>query len=266
MKSRQIWIVAGTAVVSFALGLIVAPSLRRPDTASVAAIHQTKSNGRSSSGTESGDAEEFSGKVRAGTRTEKKKAGELRIAVPLQSLEKAIKSLHPIDAFDNFSGMKIALNILGASEEQIDEIMALLDRSKSEIHAEEKNRLKAIQVDETKIRLDTRAMEAPAKAIVQRMQNDIRMILPPDTADILVSSTEWNSYYSTEERFFPTLTVNRQAAGWLRGSENGKTWERRFRIDSQFADDGTPIPADEIFDDRWKPFLKGLTLLPQNEK
>jgi len=133
-------------------------------------------------------------------------------------------------------------------------------------YAEEKSRLKAIQVDETKIRLDTRGMEAPAQAIVQRMQNDIRTILPPDLADILLSSTSWDYYYSTDERFFPTLTVSRQAAGWLRGGENGETWERRFRIDSNFADDGTPLPADQIFDDRWKPFLKGLTLLPRNEK
>ena len=40
-----------------------------------------------------------------------------------------------------------------------------------------------------------------------------------------------------------------------------------YPVTSKFADDGTPIPADEaIPDDRWKPFLKGLYLLPQNEK
>lgn len=33
-----------------------------------------------------------------------------------------------------------------------------------------------------------------------------------------------------------------------------------------YVDDGTPIPAGQVFDDRWKPYLKGLTLLPQNEK
>ena len=51
--------------------------------------------------------------------------------------------------------------------------------------------------------------------------------------------------------------------GWVRDDSMGQG----YSIDPKFADDGTPIPAEEAFgDERWNPFLKGLTLLPQNEK
>ncbi len=200
-----------------------------------------------------------------GTREEKKKPGEPRISIPSRNVEKTIRTLHPISSFDNFGGMKDALALVGASEQQTGEVMALLDRAKSEILSEEKNHLKAIQTDDTRIRLDTQGMEAPAKVIVQQLQNDIRATLPPDLAAILVSNTAWNQYYRTDENLYPTLTISRGTSG-LWGSEDGKSWERRFRVDPKFPDDGTPIPADQVFDDRWKPFLKGLTLLPQNEK
>ena len=42
------------------------------------------------------------------------------------------------------------------------------------------------------------------------------------------------------------------------------------QADSKYKDDGTPIPADEVFLDlhkgHWKPFLKGLTLLPKEQE
>ena len=267
MKSRQIWIIAGTAIVSFALGLIVAPSLRKPAAGSVAAIRQTKSNGRSASAIGSGDAEEFPGRTRTGATDEKKKPSEPRISIPITTVPKIIREQQASSRF-NFlgSGMEKVLPLLGASELEANDIKTLLKRVESEILTEEKKHLNVIQADETQIRLDNSTMKDFSAGIVQRTQDGIRSILPADLAEVLISSFTWDQFYPTDELYFPTLNITRSRAGQMtaRASDIGVGFG--YPVDPKFTDDGTPIPADQVFPDRWKPFLKGLTLLPQNEK
>jgi hypothetical protein len=165
------------------------------------------------------------------------------------------------------TGVEKALPLLGASEQEAADVLALINRLESEIYAEEKKHLKIFEADGTVIRFDNSSMKVPVQAISQRTQDGIRAILPAELSEVLISSVSWQKLYMTNEASFPTLNIERSSSGrmtaWARDANGGSG----DTVDPKFKDDGTPIPAAEVFkDDRWKPFLKGLTLLPQNEK
>ena len=266
MKSRQIWIIVGTAIASFALGVASAPTLRKAE--AVLEIRPSKSTGRSPSGSLSERAEEIITRTRVGMRDGKTKTAEPRITLPLKTLADILKE-QQWSAQIQYTGLRVekALPLLGVSEQETTETLALFKRLEDNVYAEEKKHLKVFSADETQIRLDNRTMADPFRIFAQQTKDGIRAILPADKADILISSVRWDEMYMTNERAFPTLTIERSSSGrmtaWVRDGNGGNG----YTVDAKFADDGTPIPADEVFkDDRWEPYLKGLTLLPQNEK
>ncbi|MBC8127342.1 MAG: hypothetical protein H8M99_09410, partial [Gloeobacteraceae cyanobacterium ES-bin-144] len=59
------------------------------------------------------------------------------------------------------------------------------------------------------------------------------------------------------------LEITRGVKGKVTAWENSDGGGTGRGIDDEFKDDGTPLPADRIFEDRWKPFLKGVTILPK---
>ncbi|GAA5125222.1 hypothetical protein JIN84_13785 [Luteolibacter yonseiensis] len=265
MKSRQFRITAATAVVSFALGVAFAPTFRDhqpPATGSP----DTNSSLRSHPGNTRGENEDPAGRTRVALREEKKKATEPTVSIPLATVTKMI-SQHQVAAGMEYLiyGVERSLPLLGVSEVEKKNVIDALKRIDAEIQDEEKKQLKAIQTDPSEIRLDSSGMEAFSKTLPARIQESLRSHLATEQAEVLISSLKWNLLYSTEEKWFPTLTITRTSSGrliaWAR-TISGKTGPE---VDAKYADDGTPIPADEVFPDRWKPFLKGFTLLPTNE-
>ena len=161
--------------------------------------------------------------------------------------------------------MKNSLTLLGASEWEKNDVLELLKNIGSEIFAEEKKLIKPVQASDSEIHLDNRAMEAFSKTIAPKIQEGIRASLPADLADILISSTQWDKLYPTGEKSFSVLTIIRKSNGGIFASFRQPNSSMSVVVDSKFKDDGTPIPADELFPgDHWKPLLKGLTLLPKD--
>ena len=163
--------------------------------------------------------------------------------------------------------MEQSLTLLGTSEREKNDVLALLKKTESEIHAEEKKRLKAVQTDDTEIRLDNRAMEAFSKSIAPKIQEGIRASLPADLADVLISSSHWDQLYPTGEASFPTFTIARGLQGGMTAKVQQASTGSGRSLDLGILNGNTPIPADQVFpDERWKPFLKGLTLLPKDDE
>lgn len=266
MKSRQIWIITGTAIVSFALGVAFALSWKKPANEPISAISKEKSSGRRSSSSLPEAGEDPATRTRVSKRDEKKKTTEARISVPVSSVAKTLKGLQfNSNIMATFNGIDRAFPFLGATEAEEAEIKASLKRAKEELLAAEKTLIKVVQTDQSQIRMDNSAMREITESVSQRLQTDIRSNLPSDTSEILISSINWEQFYPTDEKNFPTLLIIRQTSSRMSAMEMIGGGGHGGQIHN-FADDGTPIPADQIFDDRWKPFLKGLTLLPQNEK
>lgn len=162
--------------------------------------------------------------------------------------------------------MASSLMLLGTSEREKNDVLELLEKAESELHAEERKLVKVVQTDASEIRLDNRAMEVPSKKICLQIQDGIRAFLPAELAEVLISATEWDRIYPTGEKAGPAFTIRRMGDGSLFQYLSEPWRSISTEADSKFKDDGTPIPADEVFQgERWKPFLKGLTLLPKNQ-
>ena len=266
MKHQLALTHAGTAIVSFALGWALTPK-SNPSQGETANSSQSGKNSISSSN-QADASEDTTGRPRMAKRDEKKKSSEPRISLPTSTIANVIRGekirySHDIQDFQR--DMEQSLNLLGASEREKNDVLDLIKKTESEIHAEEKMRLKVVQTDDTEIRLDNRAMEAFSKTIAPKIQEGIRASLPADLADVLISSSHWDQLYPTGENSFPTFTIARDAKGNMIANCQQASRGTGMSLASGFVNDGKPIPADQVFhEEQWKPFLKGLTLLPKD--
>ena len=269
MKHDLLWTNAATATVSFALGWALTPKSSPSQGAATTAAQSANSISSDSTSSQAAPSEEATVRSRVAKRDETKKSSEPRISIPLTTIAETIRDkLESYYSFQNLqSKMAESLTLLGTSERGKYEILELLKKTESEIYTEEKKLLKVVQTDGSEIHLDNQAMEPFSKRIALQIQDGIRTSLPADFADVLISSTQWDKLYPTGEKSFPVFTITRALNGkmtaWVRQSTGG----RGTGLDSKYLDDGTPIAADEVFqDERWRPFLKGLTLLPKDEE
>jgi hypothetical protein len=203
-------------------------------------------------------------------REEKKKPSERQVSIPLADVAEIIRKgqfSSNSDFLDLRQEMEKSLTLLGTSRLEKAAVLALLKKTESAIYAEEKKLIKVVQTDGTEIRLDHQAMEAFSKTIAPQIQEGIRSLLSADLAEVLISSTKWDVLYPTDEKSFPAFSITRSPSGIMIALFCQSNSQRATGIDSKFKDDGTPIPADQVFKDtRWQHLLKGLTLLPRDEK
>ena len=268
MKYRLLWTQAATATVSFALCWVLTPK-SAPSQGAAATAQSVHSGSSISSSSQSDASAETIVRTRVATRDEKKTPAEPRVSLPLATIAGMIreKSKGEFDFQELQDGMKNSLTLLGATERETNDIHKLLKDISSEISAEGIKLIKPIQVNESEIHLDNRAMEPFSKTIAPKIQEGIRASLPADLANVLISSTQWDKLYPTGEKSFPVFTITRELNGKMSAWVHQSTGGSGTGLNSKYLDDGTPIAADEVFEEeRWKPFLKGLTLLPKDEE
>jgi hypothetical protein len=270
MKSHPLLINAAIALISFALGVAFTPTWKKSEKGeeTVAELHSPKSSYRSASESSPDAPEETNTRSRVARRDEKKKPAEPRVTLPLATVAEMIRKEQSSSDFhfqDLRNGMNKSLTLLGTSEREKNDVLELMKKMDAAIQTEEKKLIKVIQASPSEIHLDNRAMEAFAKTIAPQIQEGIRSLLPADLAEVLISSTTWDELYPTGEKAFRHFTITRSASGKITAWSDQFSSSTGMDVDSKFADDGTPIPADQIFPG-WEPFLKRLTLLPQNEK
>lgn len=190
------------------------------------------------------------------------------MAVPVKTVVKLLQAHFRGVGYQELPvGMERAVDTLGISRTESDEINDLFKKSRDELTAAEKTCFKLGHVTPDRIEIDTSAIREPASAIIGRLQQGIRSTLKPEAAELLISSIDWKKYYPIDNSSTTTFEISRKYTGlrsaWVRttGQNSGRGIDKR-----KFPDDGTPLPADQIFDDRWKPYLQGLTLLPTDEE
>ena len=269
MKHHLVWTNAGTAIASFALGWALTPKWNQSQEDATAAAQSAISSSFNSTSSQADASEETSVRTRVAKRDEKKKPREPCVSLPLTTIAGMIreKSQGDFDFRNLQDEMKNSLTLLGASEWEKNDVLELLKNIGAEIFAEEKKLIKPVQASDSEIHLDNRAMEAFSKTIAPKIQEGIRASLPADLADILISSIQWDKLYPTGEKSFPVLTVIRRSNGKIFASFRQPKSSMSVCIDSKFFDDGTPIPADDLFPGMyWNPLVKRLTLLPKDEK
>jgi hypothetical protein len=273
MKSRQLWIIASTALLSFVLGIVVAPAWRKSPEQRLVTNEAASSNRTSRSNQlDDPNSVDTTHKTRVRNRdesTDSKKSSEQMISIPLNSVAEAIKDkLEGNSGFEELVayGIKDPLSRLGVSSEERERILTLFKETQSKIHAEEKKQIKLIRFDSTTIELSKSLMRPFVSNFIEQTQIGIRSILNTDLANALISSVEWDGFYRIDGEGKTTFTITRNSSGMLYAQIDESYKRTASSLGSNIADYGTPIPADQAFGDRWKPLLKGLTLLPQDEK
>ncbi len=170
--------------------------------------------------------------------------------------------------------MDEALTLLGCTDDERAAVMAALEQAKDEFHAAEKANLKP-EVRNNKVHFDMRPMDGPSKEIIQRMKEGIENCLPKEKSDALTSAIPWQDFYFGSPTDNPEvapemlLSIESNPTGELFAQQNHIKKSRTFstgsgigRLIVQSFPEGEPIPADQVFPERWKPFLQGISLLP----
>lgn len=268
MKPTQVLLPAATGIFGVLLGLYLAPTLQKTEDK----IHPTAAAGPSQSAKSfdpTQDDPKTNSRTRARERVEDKKPKEPRVSIPLKTLVEGLRENAFSYSFD-FTGLEFcmgrALGLIGTTEGEQEKLKALVRKSKSEMLEAEKSHVKLGEVTADTIRLDMSAMRGPADEIAGRTKDGIRDTLPLDLAEALISAINWDGYYPTDEKSYTRLEITRKPSGKLIAWEKDGTGGTGTPVSDEFKDDGTPLPADQIFPDRWKPFLKGVTILPKDEQ
>ena len=195
------------------------------------------------------------------------KPRELRVSIPIKSvieiLQKGQFSYGDFEKMERL--MNEALTLLGATEGEREKIFGLLGRTKWELYAAERQNLKAI-VSDVGVTFEMESMYSAAATIVERMQQDMRTVLPSDLAEALITSINWQRFYynSSSALKAPELRIVLRSDGLVTSiTSPGDT---RFARVSGYPDDGSAIPAAEVFPERWVPFLSGVSLVPVIEE
>lgn len=204
-------------------------------------------------------------RTRAQERAADRKPKEPRVSIPVKSLVEGLKKseLSYSSQFDCLEDcMDKTLILLGTTTKEQEEVRNLIQNSKAEILAAEQSHLKLGDVTADVVHMDTSGMRGPVEEIIGKTKSGIRDALPNDLADCLIQSISWDKYYPVDA--YTRLEIDRDPSGrlmaWVRNSQRGSG----SVVNNHFKDDGTPLPTDQIFPDRWKPLLKGVAILPKD--
>lgn len=265
VKSPQFLIPAITGVLGLLLGLKLAHPLSIPGNDAQASSTAGSSDGVGSVDDTRLDKPSANQRTRAQERAADRKPKEPRVSIPVKSLVEGLKKseLSYSSQFDCLQDcMEKTLNLLGTTTKEQEEIRNLIQSSKAEILAAEQIHLKLGEVTADTIHMDTSGMRSPVEEIIGKTKSGIRGAMPSDLADCLIESISWEKYYPVDA--YTRLEIDRDPSGrlmaWVRNSQRGSG----TIVSNHFKDDGNPLPADQIFPDRWKPLLKGITILPKD--
>jgi hypothetical protein len=189
-----------------------------------------------------------------------------RISVPLNLIVKDLKERQLADQNfdrigDNIDG---ALTMLDATDSERQKVKAVLAKAEKDILAAEKERLKVTRSDSTGVELDTSGMKEVLPGIISAAQSGIRDSLAQDIGEALNASISWDRFYSRTDEFTPfTLSIERFPGGQLVAQAKRDNSSMGMGIEPKdIPADGSPIPVSRFFDDRWRPFLKDVELVP----
>lgn len=212
------------------------------------------------------------------TRPAREKPAGPRVTVPIDKVVAILKAKEPKLA--NFSdlqtNMESALDLLGVTDREREDVRALVTKAKDEILASEKKLLKPEKVSPSEVRLDLTPMAAASQDIAARLQQGLGTVLPSDLADALIQSVEWDKFYfNSEEHRSNSFKILRDKQGKLNAGMTYHGGGVGFGLDpNEFPDNGSALPADKAFgmldllggpNTRWPDLLGGVTIVPQDE-
>lgn len=272
MKFTSFLLPATTLVIGLVIGMKLSPSLHDSMVKDVALTSASRGHGSKVMNVDDGTAN-GSGRPVTKTRVQERVAEsapkEVRVAIPLATMVDFLKkeNFDYSSEFDDLGrSIPKALILLGATAREKEEMETILKKAEADMLAAEKIHAKLGDVTPQRIQIDLSAMRGSAEANARQIQDGIRSTLPADLAEGMISAIHWEKFYSTEKESSPYLEITRELKGKMTAWQKTNKGGSGSSIDAEFKDDGTPLPADRIFTDRWQPLLKGVTILPKDDE
>lgn len=267
MTVRQILPLCLTAVIAFTLGRIL------PRGSGITASEESPrsdalaSNGDGRTPENAGDVSTASVRHRERPVAKNKDSSEDMIKVPKSAVKSVLDKKHFMFMNMHSAPMTIdsALALLGTSENQRQQVTKLLEETKANLLQEEIKHFKVTSTDSSQVLIDMGGISDAATKVINGTEARFREILSAEQADALLENVEWRYYYpqidprSSQAKF----VIERESDGHLMAAFRYGGGAQRIGVDSgTYPDNGTPIPAWKVFDNRWRPLLEGIELLP----
>ena len=175
-------------------------------------------------------------------------------------LEKELKHTNP----ERIAGeVASALDVIAATEEEKKAVLAAVEKMRQDIFAEEKRTAVVKEETASSLVMDMSGMAQPLKEIIARLESDIYAALPGDKAWLLNSSFNWENFYPANALKDMAFSIERNEKGQFMATRRYPMMREGMGVHpSAFPDNGTPLPADKVFIERWAVLLEGRTLLP----
>jgi len=220
-------------------------------------------------GSTHGERQRVSAGSPQGSRRERTLSGSLveeaRMPVPVAKVEELLVGMVGRQKFEYIdSHLDEALTLLGVTEEEAAAVKVVIKKLQQDILLAE---LEAVVVKEqtaTGVTLDLTGVHDRLDGIRAGMAKGLRDALPAEKAELLVGAIQWKSLYTPVDFLQEVkFEIHRDAHSshlrpmvWLLGG-----WDGRGTIPATY-DNGSAIPAGEVFDWRWAKLMDGRTLVP----
>lgn len=197
------------------------------------------------------------------------KTKEPRISVPLSAASKLLKEKLQSNTFGNARNNRDAalddsLTLLDVTDTEREGVKAAVKGLTDRLSEAELRHVKIKDRSEGQISLDL--SEVPADAILTETREQLRAILPDDRGQALDEAFPWDRFYFEDSSRALRFNVVREGGKLTAWTSRGNGASGHGLNESNYKDDGTPIPADKIFGERWARVLKDMTLLPVDER
>lgn len=203
-------------------------------------------------------------------KRERSAAGSLveepRMPVPVAKVEELLVNMVGRKQFQYMdSGLDEALALLGATEEESVATKAVIKKMQQNVLQSELETAVVKEQTATRVTLDLTGVHNRLAGIRAELEKGLHSALPEEKANLLAGCIQWKSLYTPipflEEVKFEIQrdpgSGRLQSMVWLLGG-----WDGRRTLSSAYADDGSAIPAGEVFDWRWAKLMEGRTLVP----
>jgi len=274
---KQGWLASGTLMLGIFSGVLLAPAVR--------GIHASTSSpdlGRNrAEGDPDGHGDGGSGRHIDPRNSSPKRPLEPRVSVPLDKVAKVLQDdlLYSFNTYDGRPGFDTksidqALVLMDASDREKDDIHATFDTLGKKLWEAEKGSIKVRKSGQDGVELSLTGFVEASKPILDSARQDLKSAMPGPRGEILANALPWSKIRfgsSDDDDDDSGKTPRDMSIGFqiVRDKDGIRAWLRvaggstgSLPQPGGYKDDGTPIPADKVFDPIWQPWLSGVTLLP----
>ena len=282
MKSR--WLVGAGTLFGFAVGLLMGPRFSAVASASGKEVAANTSMARNASRNQDDAPNGLQSESRRTGigRADAAKKSEPKIAIPLSEVSKLVTQ-HFKTCGEIFSGE----SQLEFTERNFEDVFVLMDFSESERESTKAvfegaaTRLRALERSSAKVRksgpdgfeLDLSEVRKASAAILEEARQEFLKNVPGARGQCIADAIDWDTcVYGPgwkDGKSFPnesiSLEIVRQRDGLAARTHWGPCTTSFPLPKDRYPDDGTPIPAADLFAARWRPWLSGVDFAPVDE-